>query len=587
MTLKLRTKLFLVLFGLVALSTVVGLLYSRRVLSENYAGIVREDLAARVHLVAGLVERDELAADDVAAWDSLAKRLASMAAARITLIALDGRVLGDSEVAVSDLAHVDNHGQRPEVVDALRSGVGEAERESPTLHHPMVYLAVRFSRAGQPYGVVRAALAVRHVEAVAASLRHGAAMGALITVLVALLVSVVAAQLGSKRTRVLTAVASKMAGGDLSARTRITGSDEFGKLGIALDRLAEGLSTTLQQLRAGHDRLDGVLSGMAEGVLVLDQEGRIALVNPALRAMSVIGEDVAGKAPIEVIRNAELSVLLERARTTRIALSGELELRSPITSRVLVRTQPLVGKEAGLIAVFVDVTDLRRLETLRRDFVANASHELRTPIASIHSAAETLVSGAGEQAEARGRFLDIILRNAKRMQRLVDDMLELSRLEARQSYLTLTSIRPSSALQQVFASMGQAAQRKEIRLVTELSEDLQVIGDQQALEQIFMNLIDNAIKYCPEQSQIVVRQERGEGVVKLLIADNGPGIESRHLARLFERFYRVDAGRARDVGGTGLGLAIVKHLAETMSGGVSVDSEIGKGTTFTVRLPSA
>jgi two-component system phosphate regulon sensor histidine kinase PhoR len=572
---------------LVALSTLVGLVYSRRVLSENYAQIVREDLAARVHLAAGLVEREAIAPDDATAWDGLAKRLGSMSAARITLIALDGRVLGDSEVALGDLPTVDNHGHRPEVSDALHNGLGQAERMSPTLHRPMLYLAVRFVREGQPFGVVRAALAMRHVDAVAESLRHGVAVGALITILVALLVSMVAAQLGSRRTRLLTATATKMASGDLSARTRISGSDEFGKLGVALDQLAEGLSTTLQQLRSEHDRLNGVLSGMAEGVLVLDRDGRIALVNPALRAMSLIGQDVAGKAPIEVIRNAELSVLLERALTTHTALSGELDLHSPSTSRVLVRTQPLIGKEAGLVAVFVDVTDLRRLETLRRDFVANASHELRTPIASIHSAAETLVSGAGEQAETRGRFLDIILRNAKRMQQLVDDMLELSRLEARESHIAFKTIRPLQVLQQVFASMGQAAQRKEIQLNAELPDELQVLGDHQALEQIFLNLVDNAIKYCPERSQVVVRHERGDGFVKLLIADDGPGIESRHLARLFERFYRVDAGRARDVGGTGLGLAIVKHLAETMNGSVSVDSEVGRGTTFSVRLPSA
>jgi two-component system phosphate regulon sensor histidine kinase PhoR len=312
----------------------------------------------------------------------------------------------------------------------------------------------------------------------------------------------------------------------------------------------------------------------------------VALVNPALRAMSLIGPDVAGKAPIEVIRNAELSVLLDRARESYAPASGELELNSPTASRVLVRTRPLAGKEGGLVAVFVDVTDLRRLETLRRDFVANASHELRTPIASIHSAAETLVAGAGDLPDTRARFLDIILRNAGRLRQLVDDMLDLSRIEARELKLEAKPVRPLAVVQQVFASLSTEATRRQIELKTTLPTDLQVLADSGALEQIFMNLVDNAIKYSPEGSRLLIRHERVDALVKLIITDNGPGIESRHLPRLFERFYRVDAGRTRGVGGTGLGLAIVKHLVEAMGGSISVDSEVGKGTTFTVRLPS-
>jgi two-component system phosphate regulon sensor histidine kinase PhoR len=404
---------------------------------------------------------------------------------------------------------------------------------------------------------------------------------------VALLVTIIVANLGARTTRALTEVATKMASGDLDVRARIDGRDQLGLLGAALDQLAHNLSSTLRQLRAEHDRLETVLSGMTEGVLLLDRKGRVALVNRALRSMSLLGTDVEGKAPIEVIRNAELTELLERALEAGAPVSGELELNTPTTSRVLVRTRPLSGRDAGLVAVFVDVTDLRRLESVRKEFVANASHELRTPIASIHSSAETLLAGAAELPENRAKFLDIILRNSTRLRQLVDDMLDLSRAEARAFALVLRPVQVASVVSQICSALASEASRKRIELLCVIPDEIRVIADQRALEHVLMNLLDNAIKYCGDGSRVVVSHEIVGERVKLLVTDNGPGIDAKHLPRLFERFYRVDAGRSRDLGGTGLGLAIVKHLVEAMKGTTTVESELGKGTSFIVRLPVA
>jgi two-component system phosphate regulon sensor histidine kinase PhoR len=323
---------------------------------------------------------------------------------------------------------------------------------------------------------------------------------------------------------------------------------------------------------------------MQEGVLLLDRERRVAQVNPALRNLLALSADVVGKLPIEIIRNASLTDLLNQAFEAGTALSRELELSGPASARVLVRITPLAGARGGLLAVFVDVTNLRHLETVRKEFVANASHELRTPIASIHSAAETLVGGAASDPAARERFLDIISRNATRLKNLVDDLLDLSRLESRGFTVPLRPTSVVAVVRSAFNALGEAADKKQIRLLQRVDTELEVEADAQALEHVLSNLVENAIRYCPAGSEVVVSTEVDGNTARLLVSDNGPGISEEHLSRLFERFYRVDAGRSREVGGTGLGLAIVKHWVEVMQGDVTVQSRLGKGSVFTVSL---
>jgi two-component system phosphate regulon sensor histidine kinase PhoR len=255
--------------------------------------------------------------------------------------------------------------------------------------------------------------------------------------------------------------------------------------------------------------------------------------------------------------------------------------------RLLVRVSHLPSEDGALLAVFVDVTDLRRLESMRRDFVANVSHELRTPVTAVRSAAETLMGGAIGDAATATRFVGMIERNAERLASLIDDLLELSRIESREFRLRRDSTDIAAVVQQVLTTTRDRAERAGVTLIGEVDERTKGFGtDRRALEQVLGNLVDNAVKYCPK-SRVVVRAESTDtGGVKLEVADDGPGIESRHLPRIFERFYRVDGGRSRDVGGTGLGLSIVKHLVEALAGKVAVTSTIGTGTTFTITLPN-
>lgn len=410
--------------------------------------------------------------------------------------------------------------------------------------------------------------------------------------LVALVAAASIAVLGSHRTRrtaeLLTAVARRMAGGDLGTRTRGAAGDEFQELGRSLDVMAESLLTTLKELEVERDRLGGILSGMQEGVLLLDKEGRIALMNPALRDMLLLPANVMGKYPIEVIRNAELKELLDRATTAGAPSSGEVELMGIKPRRLLVKAAALAGKPGGLLVVFFDVTDVRRLEAIRRDFVANVSHELRTPVTAIRSAAETVRGAASRDPVAAVRFIDIIERNAERLQQLVEDLLDLSRIESKEFRLSLETVDLAVFVPYVLSLFRERGEKKGIRLSAFIPSDVPpVMADRRALEQVVTNLVDNAVKYCPEGSGVVVRAELLGDEVRLAVDDTGPGIDEKHLPRLFERFYRVDLGRSREVGGTGLGLSIVKHLVEALGSKVSVESTVGKGSSFSFALRTA
>jgi len=394
--------------------------------------------------------------------------------------------------------------------------------------------------------------------------------------------------------RPLTDAARRMHEGDLSVRARVARGEDVGQLGAAFDQLAGSLSRTVGELRSERDLVSRILDGMQEGVLLLDKDAKVALMNPSLREMLLLRADVIGQPLLEVVRHAELKEILDRARTTGKTCSGEVELGGLKPRRLLVRGTAFTGPASaaggttgGLLAVFFDVTDIRRLESLRRDFVANVSHELRTPVTAILSAGETLDMALARDPESAKRFLGIIERNAARLQRLIEDLLDLSRIESRELRL-----RPEAFAFEPFAThlLGMFRERAEKRRITldlASTRSLQVAADRRALEQVLTNLVDNAVKYCPEGSTVVLRADADESDLRIRVEDNGAGIEEAHLPRLFERFYRVDAGRSREMGGTGLGLSIVKHLVEAMSGSIDVTSAVGKGTTFLVRLPVA
>lgn len=585
MKLGVRAKLFLISLGVITISAVVAYSYLRAELERGLMDRVRADLTIRAELAASIVETRNYRVDDFARWDRLADEIGERAHGRVTIIRGDGTVIGDSQVPLDSLGSLENHANRPEVQQALTGGLGIAERHSTTVDRRMLYVAVPFQTARIGGGVARIALALTEVDAAIERLRNVISIAFVLALVVAVVISSVAAQMASRTARSLTEAARKMAEGDLGTRTRAAGNDEFAELGATLDQLAHSLSTTLDELRAERDRMRSVLTGMQEGLLLVDGERRVALVNPALREMLLLGADVEGKSPLEVIRHAELVRLLDQARDENSATTGEIELEGLKPRRLLVHVVPIDGEAGDLLAVFVDVTHLRRLETLRRDFVANASHELRTPVAAIQSAAETLQAAVKSDPKGAEQFANMIVRNADRLRNLIDDLLDLSRIESHDFKLNLEPLEVSSVVEPVLDFFRERAERKEIILEGDVTPPtVRALADRRALEHVLTNLVDNAVKYCGSGSRVTVRARHEGAAVKLFVSDNGPGIAPEHLPRLFERFYRVDAGRSRELGGTGLGLAIVKHLVEAMGGAVLVESEPGSGTRFVLTL---
>jgi two-component system phosphate regulon sensor histidine kinase PhoR len=397
---------------------------------------------------------------------------------------------------------------------------------------------------------------------------------------------------------------------DLRIRSRVRGEDEIGQLGEAIDALAAVQGDEKASLEEDRDRLIAILESMAEGVLVTGRgngrDGVVVLANAALRSMLLLERSIVGRPPMEAIRVAGLDEVLARAastapgeatidRPTGDGATGELEIGGMRPRRVLVRAAPIrrkgkrgdpSGNEAvGLVAVFNDVTELRRLEAVRRDFVANVSHELRTPIAAISNAAETLLAGALSDAQAAADFTGIISRHAVRLKNLVDDLLELSKIEAKEWRLAIEPVDVRGAALAALDAVRPNASSRNAEVRDLVPDDLPPIAvDRRAVDQVLVNLLDNAIKYAGSRGPIELAAKRDGNTIVFSVKDRGAGIEPRHLPRLFERFYRVDPGRSRAVGGTGLGLSIVKHLVEAMSGRIEVQSSVGVGTTFFVHL---
>jgi len=398
----------------------------------------------------------------------------------------------------------------------------------------------------------------------------------------------VAADRFERAVRGATELVNRFAHGERDARQSLPHDAELSPLHREIERTARAADRELAEVREERDRLRGILFGMQEGLLLLDASGRIALVNPAVKEMLLLGADAVGKTLLEAIRHTELKQLLDDARVQTEPLSREIEVGGLRPRRLLVRVTRAPFEDSQVFAVFSDVTEIRRLESMRRDFAANVSHELRTPITAIRSAAETLQFGPADDRQFVAQFLGIIDRNAGRLQDLVEDVLSLSHIESQKLKLCMEPLDLGGIGGQVLGIFRERAAKKQLELDAQLEASLRVAADRRALEHVLTNLVDNAVKYCSAGAKIQVSASAPDADwVRVLVNDSGPGIEARHLPRVFERFYRVDAGRSRELGGTGLGLSIVKHLVEAMGGQVSVESTPGVGTTFSFTLRRA
>lgn len=515
---------------------------------------------------------------------------------RITLIAPDGRVVAET---ARDVGELENHADRPEVVAARRDGSGRAVRYSTTLHQDMMYVALRADLTGSAVEIIRVACPLASVQAHVGELRRLLWLAAGVTALLALALAFWLARGITRPLAELTRGAERIAAGNYGHRVYAEGSNEVGLLAHTFNHMSDRLAEQFAQLEEDREQLRTVLSSMVEGVVAIDPGQRILFAND--RAGELLGFPVPsalGRHLWEVVRLRQLQELLrDLANAERGARSAELtaaprsEFRVPSSDRsVTVQVAQLPGTPSrGAVLVFHDTTALRRLEQLRHEFVANVSHELKTPLAIITACVETLIDGAVEDPQHRGHFLEQIAGEALRLHNLIVDLLQLARIESETEAFTREALDLEQSVRDCLGRHQTLAEGKRQQLEALPPDGPPVLAwaDAEALQQILDNLVNNALKYTPEGGRVQVRWRREGKQVVLEVEDTGIGIAAADLSRIFERFYRVDKARSRELGGTGLGLSIVKHLTQAMQGSVRAESEPGRGTTFTVVLPAA
>jgi two-component system phosphate regulon sensor histidine kinase PhoR len=580
-----RTRLFVAsLAATCAALLAMALLLSWSVRRSVEARIER-GLVTEAQLTAELLSRQTSSSPEH--LDAEADALGRMGSARVTFIAADGHVTGDSEVPFSQLTGLENHAGRPEVRAALAQGLGVARRYSETLRSEMLYVASPVRNAAVPeISVVRLALPLVEVRQQMAAVWNVSLAGLLVGGVAALGAAWMISATLSRRMRGIADAAERYAAGDFSRPTRVQGDDEIGVVARVLDDTVRELG-----LRAADRALvEAILRGMVEGVLVVNEYGRLQLVNAAARRMLKIVDAPEGQHYLEIVRHPVIASQLGYALNGETTDGRELQLPLAPGTTFVARSAPVTAaNRRGAVLVLHDISDLRRADQIRRDFVANVSHELRTPLTAVRGYVEALMDGVADPAQS-SRFLATIARHTLRMERLVQDLLRLARLDAGQESLERLPFAVEALFDGIEADLADRLEERRQNVVREIAPEAQTVsGDSGKLHDALRNLLENASNYSPAGSTITLTSRRDHDRVLITVSDQGPGIPEEDLGRVFERFYRVDKARARestDKGGTGLGLAIVKHLVELHGGTVTAANRANGGLIVTISLPA-
>lgn len=530
----------------------------------------------------------------------IVRELSRRALARVTLVDATGQVLADSAVQDRDLASIENHRTRPEIEQAIATGSGTDMRASHTTGDRTLYRAIRLNEPDTTSSplYLRLGLPMTTLEQELTKLKRNLTLAFGSAFLIAVGLSIWLARSLTKPLSDMATAARQLAGGNYSVRIQTPSSDEVGLLAATLNHMTDELRSKIEELSEDRAQLLAMLTSMVEGVMVLDYKGRILQVNPALERMfGVTRAETRGRPSLEVFGHSELNALVSTVLATRTGQKDEIILIP--SGRCLDVEASVAGgeqdNEACAVLVFHDITELRRLENIRKDFVANVSHELRTPLTSIKGYVEALLDGGKDDPETSVRFLEIILKQSDRLNLILEDLLQLSKIESGQLQFKMEPLHIGSVIERTIAMIKPLAEKKQHRLCSQVAADLPLIsGDEERLVQVLANLLDNAIKYTPEGGQITVsarrispsRAEAPRTSIELTVTDTGIGIPEQDRPRVFERFYRVDKARSRELGGTGLGLAIVRHIVEGHGGQVWVEGNMPTGSRFVVRLPA-
>ena len=587
-----QTKLFTAAGAAAAIALAVAGAIFATTASRRDDARIQQTLVSEARLAAELLNRAPAAAGSdlkslIAEFDPEADRIGQLLDARVTFIARDGRVLGDSAESAPAVALMENHASRPEVIEAREHGLGSSRRHSDTINVDMLYIAVPVTHPSIAF--VRVALPLSNIRQQFDNTLVALAVALNIALISALAIAWVVSSRIGKRVRSIASVATRYRAGDLSPARLEFGEDELGMVARTLDNSVQAVGRQLAEQARDRSRMEAILAGMIEGVIVVDPQGRLQLVNDAARRMLKLddAETQIGRHYVESIRHPAIAELVAAALAGKRPEALQMSPPRDASRTIMARAAAAAGgSEHGAVLVLHDITELRRADQIRRDFVANVSHELRTPLTAIRGYVEALSEGDSSPEDSR-RFLDIIERHTERMERLVKDLLRLARLDAGQETLDIISCDARNLIQAVVTELGSALdQRRQGVEVTIGAGAESFRADPTKLHDVLRNLIANAITYSPERTTIRVETARSNGSIVLSVSDEGPGIPEEDLSRVFERFYRVDKSRARDPGGTGLGLAIVKHLIELHHGTVRAENRAEGGARVSVQLPA-
>lgn len=567
-----RSRIFFKLLGafvlVIATATATLDFAVRKAWEESLYNEIKTTLQQKVLMFANAVEQER----DRRSMQEIADDVSKAADARATIITPQGVVLADTR---ANPAEMENHATRPEFIAALHGSIGSNTRVSHTVGIPFLYVAAPIRG-----GAVRLAYPLSSIQELTHHVRMHLLEVSGIALMIAMLLAAAIAQAMSRRLQRIVGFAERIAAGDLSARIAEPGLDEIANVAAALDRTARKLEASFAAVETGRKQLETLLNSMQDAVIAVSAEGKVQWANGPMARLT---RAKAGAPLVEAVRDPEFVDAVASAMANGRVHTARATTVTPGRA-FSVTSAPLPG--GGAVAVLHDVSEIERVEKTRRDFIANVSHELRTPLTSIQGYAETLLDTVPPDAAER-EFLDIIRKNAARMARLTEDLLVLARVESGEQRFTFRAVAPRELVDDAVRNLRETARAAGIEIEIETATDRPVSADADTIQQVFANLIDNAIKYAAEGGRIFVGASDAETGVEFYVRDLGPGISSEHLPRLFERFYRVDKARSRESGGTGLGLAIAKHIVRSHGGTIQVTSEFGHGARFSFVLPYA
>ncbi|MGU3470701.1 two-component system histidine kinase PnpS [Paenibacillus sp. D51F] len=585
-------RLTLIIILMIGLSVTAAGLMMGKTYKSNHISALEESMVREMRIINSNTTWEFASqAEAESYFQAKARELKDLTGARVTFIRKDGFVLGDSD---HDPSTMDNHLSRTEVKQAEQNGTGRAIRHSDTISRNMLYVAIAADKDSPHSDIIRLSYSLETVERNINRLWTVLIIGLLLLFLVAAVVSYRIAKGLTSPLEQITDAAKRIRSMDYSVRVDVHNKDEIGELGAAINSMAEGLQVQMNRIQQNETQLYSVLDNMTSGVVMIDPAGRMMLLNR--RAEEVLGfehREMVGRPYSEAKQQFELSQIIQQGLEKQEAVHEEITFYFPEERLLELNLVPVYQSDesfGGLLLVLHDVSAIRRLERMRSEFVANVSHELKTPITAIKGFAETLLGGAVNDPVMSKQFMQIIYDESERLNRLIGDILELSKIESRRVPLQFSPIDLASFMERSMTILESEAARKSITMTLDNAPGIYLEADEDRLRQVVANLLQNGISYTPEGGKVSVRTslvhgEGGSEMVQIRIVDTGIGIPRKDLPRIFERFYRVDKARSRVSGGTGLGLSIVKHLVELHHGSITVDSTVGVGTAFTIELP--